>query len=123
VGQRQLISFARALVAEPRILILDEATANVDTHTEKIIQQALSTMLKGRTSFVIAHRLSTIRSADRIVVMRDGEIVEIGNHDELMKHDGVYADLYRMTFTKNMGSEGAVPPAGDRSSLVEDASR
>jgi ABC-type multidrug transport system fused ATPase/permease subunit len=110
VGQRQLISFARALVAEPRILILDEATANVDTHTEKIIQQALSTMLKGRTSFVIAHRLSTIRSADRIVVMRDGEIVEIGNHDELMEHDGVYADLYRMTFTKNNGSEDGVPP-------------
>jgi ABC-type multidrug transport system fused ATPase/permease subunit len=121
VGQRQLISFARALVAEPRILILDEATANVDTHTEKIIQQALSTMLKGRTSFVIAHRLSTIRSADRIVVMRDGEIVEIGNHDELMEHDGVYADLYRMTFTKNAGSEDGVPPLQDGSGLVEGA--
>ncbi len=121
VGQRQLISFARALVADPRILILDEATANVDTHTEKIIQQALSTMLKGRTSFVIAHRLSTIRSADRIVVMRDGEIVEIGNHDELMEHDGVYADLYRMTFTKNTGSEDGVPPVEGRSGLVEGA--
>ncbi len=104
VGQRQLISFARALVAEPRILILDEATATVDTHTEQIIQRALATMLKGRTSFVIAHRLSTIRSADRIVVMRAGEIVEIGNHDELMAADGVYADLYRMTFTQ-AGSE------------------
>ena len=104
VGQRQLISFARALVADPRILILDEATATVDTHTEQIIQRALSTMLKGRTSFVIAHRLSTIRSADRIVVMRAGEIVEIGNHDQLMDASGVYSDLYRMTFT-NAGSE------------------
>jgi ATP-binding cassette subfamily B protein len=104
VGQRQLISFARALVAEPRILILDEATATVDTHTEQIIQRALSTMLKGRTSFVIAHRLSTIRSADRIVVMRAGEIVEIGSHDELMAEGGVYADLYQMTFTQ-AGSE------------------
>jgi ATP-binding cassette subfamily B protein len=107
VGQRQLISFARALVADPRILILDEATANVDTHTEKIIQRALATMLKGRTSFVIAHRLSTIRSADRIVVMRSGEIVEIGNHDELMDAEGVYADLYRMTFT-HAGAEDAI---------------
>ena len=104
VGQRQLISFARALVADPRILILDEATATVDTHTEQIIQRALATMLRGRTSFVIAHRLSTIRSADRIVVMRAGEIVEVGNHDQLMAAEGVYADLYRMTFT-HAGSE------------------
>ena len=99
VGQRQLLSFARALIADPRILILDEATANVDTQTEKLIQRALDTMLRDRTSFVIAHRLSTIRNATRIVVMRDGEIAEIGNHDELMEQDGVYADLYRMTFT------------------------
>ncbi len=99
VGQRQLISFARAIIADPRILILDEATAKVDTRTERIIQEALSTLLQGRTSFVIAHRLSTIRSADRIVVMADGEIAEIGDHDELMEVDGIYADFYRMTFT------------------------
>jgi ATP-binding cassette subfamily B protein len=107
VGQRQLISFARAIVADPRILILDEATANVDTHTEKLIQRALDTMLKGRTSFVIAHRLSTIRSADRIVVMRDGQIAEIGNHEELVAQNGIYADLYRMAFTHLTEQEAA----------------
>ncbi len=106
IGQRQLISFARAIVADPRILILDEATANVDTHTEKLIQQALATMLKGRTSFVIAHRLSTIRSADRIVVMQNGRMVEIGSHDALMAQDGIYADLYRMTFAGISADEG-----------------
>lgn len=107
VGQRQLISFARAIVADPRILILDEATANVDTHTEKTIQRALDTMLKGRTSFVIAHRLSTIRNADRIVVMRDGQIAEIGSHEELVARDGIYADLYRMAFTHLTEAEAA----------------
>jgi ABC-type multidrug transport system fused ATPase/permease subunit len=110
VGQRQLLAFARAVIAEPRILILDEATANVDTHSERLIQEALKTILKGRTSFVIAHRLSTIRDADRIVVMREGEIVEIGGHDELMQLDGVYADLYRMTFA-DAGDEVAEAPA------------
>ena len=98
VGQRQLIAFARAVVAEPRILILDEATANIDTHSERLIQQALQTILRDRTSLVIAHRLSTIRSADRIVVMRAGEIIEIGAHDELIALDGIYADLYRMAY-------------------------
>ncbi|MXZ47445.1 MAG: ABC transporter ATP-binding protein [Chloroflexi bacterium] len=101
VGQRQLIAFARAIIAEPRILILDEATANIDTHSERLIQQALKTILRGRTSLVIAHRLSTIRSADRIVVMRDGEIAEIGNHEELIAADGIYADLYRMTYRRS----------------------
>ncbi len=106
VGQRQLIAFARAIIAEPRILILDEATANIDTHSERLIQQALRTILRGRTSLVIAHRLSTIRSADRIVVMRDGEIVEIGNHQELIAEDGIYADLYRMTYRRSEDGDG-----------------
>ena len=111
VGQRQLISFARAVVGEPRILILDEATANVDTQTERVIQEALKVLLRGRTSFVIAHRLSTIRDADRIIVMRNGEIVEQGTHDDLMAKDGIYADLYRMTFKKQEGVQDEIVTA------------
>lgn len=98
VGQRQLISFARALLADPRILILDEATSSVDTQTEQIIQQALATLLQGRTSFVIAHRLSTITSANKIVVIHDGKIVEQGTHTELLANQGMYYDLYRTGF-------------------------
>jgi ATP-binding cassette subfamily B protein len=98
VGQRQLISFARALLADPRILILDEATSSVDIQTEQIIQAALAKLLKGRTSFVIAHRLSTITSADRIIVIHDGRIVEQGTHTELLAKQGMYFELYRTGF-------------------------
>ncbi|MFC5467697.1 ABC transporter ATP-binding protein [Cohnella suwonensis] len=93
VGQRQLISFARALLADPRILVLDEATASIDTETELRIQDALATLLHGRTSFIVAHRLSTIRHADMIVVLDHGEIVETGNHEQLMKRPGHYRNL------------------------------
>ena len=98
VGQRQLISFARALLADPRILILDEATSSVDTQTERLIQTALARLLKGRTSFVIAHRLSTIVNADRIVVIQGGQIVEEGTHQELLARHGIYFNLYSMRF-------------------------
>ena len=98
VGQRQLISFARALLADPRILILDEATSSVDTQTEQIIQRALATLLKGRTSFVIAHRLSTITGADKIVVIHDGKIIEQGTHSDLLANPGMYYDLYKTGF-------------------------
>ena len=98
VGQRQLISFARALLADPRILILDEATSSVDTQTEQVIQSALAKLLKGRTSFVIAHRLSTITSADRIVVIEGGQIAEQGRHEELLAIRGKYFHLYKTGF-------------------------
>jgi ABC-type multidrug transport system ATPase subunit len=105
VGQRQLISFARALVADPRILILDEATANIDTHTELQIQRALGELLRDRTALVIAHRLSTVRNADKIVVLEDGRKVEEGNHDELMAVDGLYARLQSYSFESNGAQE------------------
>jgi len=98
VGQRQLISFARALLADPRILILDEATANIDTFTEMLVQQGLRKLLHKRTAFVIAHRLSTIKGADCIVVLQAGRIVEQGTHQELLEHEGAYASLYAMGF-------------------------
>lgn len=107
-GQRQLISFARALLADPRILILDEATSSVDTQTERFIQSALERLLKGRTAFVIAHRLSTITRADKIVVLDHGRIVEEGAHAELLEGRGRYYELYTMAFA-HTGEDGALP--------------
>lgn len=97
-GQKQLLTIARALISDPQILILDEATSSVDTRMEALIQDAMDRLMEGRTSFVIAHRLSTIQNADRIIVMRDGNIVEIGNHDQLLEKDGLYASLYNSQF-------------------------
>ena len=97
-GQKQLLTIARAILADNRILILDEATSSVDTRTEQRIQTAMDNLMRGRTSFVIAHRLSTIRDADLILVLRDGDIVEQGTHDQLIEKGGFYADLYNSQF-------------------------
>lgn len=100
-GQKQLLTIARAFVKDPKILILDEATSSVDTRTELLIQNGMDKLMEGRTSFVIAHRLSTIRDANTIIVLKDGDIVEIGNHDSLLKANGFYADLYRSQFERS----------------------
>ncbi len=104
-GEKQLISFARALLADPRIFVLDEATSSVDTQTEQIIQQAISKVLKGRTSFIIAHRLSTVRTADRILVIDDGKIKEMGTHQELLRKKGAYYKLYTNQFQEEQAME------------------
>ena len=104
-GQRQLLSFARAVLAQPRILVLDEATSSVDTRTERIIQEALARMLKGRTSFVVAHRLSTIESADQVLVIDGGVIAERGTHRELLARRGIYYQLHQR-------QTGATEPEG-----------
>ncbi|MNW58272.1 putative ABC transporter ATP-binding protein [compost metagenome] len=103
-GQKQLLTIARAILADPAILILDEATSSVDTRTEVQIQQAMNELMKGRTSFVIAHRLSTIKDANLILVMNHGSVIEQGNHKELLAQGGFYADLYNSQF-----SAGGVP--------------
>mgnify|MGYP000271910331 FL=1 len=103
-GQKQLLTIARAILADNKILILDEATSSVDTRTEMQIQKAMDNLMKGRTSFVIAHRLSTIRDADLILVMKDGDIIEQGNHEELLARKGFYADLYNSQFEKKRGT-------------------
>ena len=97
-GQKQLLTIARAILSDNPILILDEATSSVDTRTEILIQKAMNTLMKGRTSFIIAHRLSTIKDADVILVMNNGDIIEKGNHQELMAKQGFYADLYNSQF-------------------------
>ena len=103
-GQKQLLTIARAVLADPRILILDEATSSVDTRTETLIQEAMANLMKGRTSFIIAHRLSTIRNADLILVMRDGGIVEQGSHEGLLAEKGFYATLYNSQFEASLAS-------------------
>ena len=110
VGQRQLLSFARAIVADPRILILDEATANIDSYTEMLMQGALRTLLQGRTAIVIAHRLSTIRGADKIVVLNLGEVIEVGTHQQLLERDNLYNHLYQMNYAS---MEEPLPVAGN----------
>jgi ATP-binding cassette subfamily B protein len=102
-GERQLLSFARALVFDPEILILDEATSSVDPETERLIQQGLATLITGRTSIVIAHRLSTILNVDRILVIREGEIIERGSHDELVAAGGYYSKLFKLQFSPGNG--------------------
>jgi ATP-binding cassette subfamily B protein len=107
-GQKQLLTIARAILADPDILILDEATSSVDTRTEVFIQKAMAELMKGRTSFVIAHRLSTIRNADLILVMNEGKIIEQGTHEELLASNGFYADLYNSQFTGKKSNSQAV---------------
>jgi ABC-type multidrug transport system fused ATPase/permease subunit len=102
-GQRQLISFARVVAHDPRIVILDEATSSIDTETERLIQLGLARILAGRTSIVIAHRLSTIKHADKILVLSGGALIEEGTHDELIARDGLYARLYRLQYERAAG--------------------
>lgn len=102
VGQKQLLTIARALLKDAPLLILDEATSSVDTRAEELIQKAMDKLMEGRTSFVIAHRLSTLRNADLILVMKDGNIIEQGNHQELMAQAGFYADLYNSQFIEEV---------------------
>ena len=124
LGQRQLISFARALVADAKILVLDEATASIDSYTEMLIQKALKRLLQGRTGLVIAHRLATIRNADRIIVLRDGRVAEQGTHATLMQSGGLYSMLYKMNYASfDDALAGDSAPAAGRSASQADRSR
>jgi ATP-binding cassette subfamily B protein len=115
LGQRQLVSFARAIVADTPILLLDEATANIDSYTERQIQLALKRLLDGRTGVVIAHRLATIRGADRIIVLNQGRIVETGTHSELLEKRGLYHHLYSMNYASfDDIPEEMISPAGSK---------
>jgi ATP-binding cassette subfamily B multidrug efflux pump len=118
VGQRQLISFVRALVYEPRVIVLDEATSSVDSETEELIQEAIDKLMEGRTALVIAHRLSTIQKADRIIVLDRGEIKETGTHDELLRQNGYYAQLYRMQYasSEQLATSNEQSPIDDKAS-------
>ena len=104
LGQKQLLTIARALLADPKILILDEATSSVDTRLELLIQKAMKNLMKGRTSFVIAHRLSTIQEADKILVLKDGQIIEQGNHQSLLADKGFYYELYNSQFSSKQAN-------------------
>ena len=106
LGQKQLLTIARALLANPKILILDEATSSVDTRLELLIQKAMKRLMKGRTSFVIAHRLSTIQEADKILVLKDGQIIEQGNHESLLQAKGFYYELYQSQFSSKSEQVG-----------------
>ncbi|WP_322509534.1 ABC transporter ATP-binding protein [Anaerolinea sp.] len=119
VGQKQLISLTRAILADPEIFVMDEATSSVDTLTESLIQKGMEQMMKGRTSFVIAHRLSTIKRADRILVIEDGQIVEMGTHAELLRQRGKYYNLYTRQFRQEM--EEVFDPFGETQQAVQPA--
>ena len=104
IGQKKLLTIARSLLADPKILILDEATSSVDTRLELLIQKAMKNLMKGRTSFVIAHRLSTIQEADKILVLKDGQIIEQGNHQSLLADKGFYYELYNSQFSSKQAN-------------------
>ena len=112
-GQKQLISFARALAHEPKILILDEATSSVDTETEFHVRDALSRMVEGRTSLIIAHRLSTVQRADKIIVMHKGQVREMGTHQQLLAQRGIYFKLYQLQYKDQEISAGRAPTPGE----------
>jgi ATP-binding cassette subfamily B protein len=117
LGQRQLVSFARALVADAKILVLDEATASIDSYTEMLIQKALERLLHGRTGLVIAHRLATVRNADRIIVLQNGQLIESGDHAALMRTGGPYSQLYTVnyaSFDDLPQDAAAAPPSASR---------